>query len=211
MNSKKFYYLLVAIIVLLAVGTIGGAYLADGMFRKESESLMTQKALSQSLSDKQQQLIKDKRDVKKYADLNDVAKAIVPQDKDQAQTVREISNLAKQSGIPRLTSITFPTSQLGAKATAAATPSTTTKTPAKVNNNLTQLTPVPGIPGVYSLQITVQLVEKDAVSYTTFIRFLEKLEQNRRTAQVSNISVIPSKDNPNLVSFTLNIDEYIKP
>jgi hypothetical protein len=79
------------------------------------------------------------------------------------------------------------------------------------NNNLTQLTPVKGITGVYDLKITVQQTENAAVPYSTFITFLEKLEQNRRTAQVSSISVTPSTKNPNLVAFTLIIDEYIKP
>ncbi len=212
MNSKRLYYVLICLIALLGACIIAVGYKADGMFKKQSESLLDQKALSLALSEKQQQLIKDKRDIKAYTELNAVAKAIVPQDKDQALTIREIINLAKQSGIPRLSSVTFPASNLGiATAPTTGTSSTTTVAPKVANSNLTQLTPVKGIPGVYNLQITVQQVEKDAVSYNTFIAFLERLEQNRRTAQVSNISIIPSKKNPDLVSFTLIIDEYIKP
>ncbi len=212
MNSKRLYYVLICLIALLGACIIAVGYKADGMFKKQSESLLDQKALSLALSEKQQQLIKDKRDIKAYTELNAVAKAIVPQDKDQALTIREIINLAKQSGITRLSSVTFPASNLGiATAPTTGTSSTTTVAPKIANSNLTQLTPVKGIPGVYNLQITVQQVEKDAVSYNTFIAFLERLEQNRRTAQVSNISIIPSKKNPDLVSFTLIIDEYIKP
>jgi hypothetical protein len=212
MNSKRLYYVLISLIVVLGASIIAVSYKADEMFKKQSESLLDQKAISQALSTKQQQLIKDKRDIKAYTELNAVAKAIVPQDKDQALTIREISNLAKQSGIYRLSSVTFPASNLGISVTpTSGTSRTSTTTPKAANSNLTQLTPVKGIPGVYNLQITVQQVEKDAVSYSTFISFLERLEQNRRTAQVSNISVIPSKKNPDLVSFTLIIDEYIKP
>jgi hypothetical protein len=201
MNSKRLYITLVALIALLGVGIIGGAYLADKMFREQSDELVTQKAISESLAGQQEQLIRDKRDIKKYTELNDIAKAIVPQDKDQTQTIREITNLARESGIPRISSISFPPSTLGGLT--AAKPSAGT--------NLTQLIPVKGISGVYDLRITVLQQPRDAVNFDTFIKFLDKLEQNRRTAQVSNITIMPIKDAPQFISFTLIIDEYIKP
>lgn len=201
MNSKRLYIILVAVIGLLGIGIIGGAYLADKMFREQSNELVTQKAISESLAGQQQQLVRDKRDIKKYTELNDIAKAIVPQDKDQTQTIRELTKLAKESGIPRLSSITFPPSTLGGLTAAKPT----------AGSKLTQLIPVKGISGVYDLRITVQQQPRDAVSFDTFITFLKNLEQNRRTAQVSNITVTPVKDDPDFISFTLIIDEYIKP
>ena len=81
----------------------------------------------------------------------------------------------------------------------------------KTPKGITQLTPVKGVAGVYSLQITITQAPKEPVSYNNFLTFLSKLEQNRRTAQVSSISVQPDSARPDLVSFTLVIDEYIKP
>ena len=209
MSSKKLYFVLIGLIVLLGAGTIGGAYEADQLLQQRSTVLVNQKATSAGLDGQQQQLIKNKKDIATYQDLNTIAKTIVPQDKDQAQAVLEIVRLAQQSNISRLSTITFPSSTLGTKPAAGST--TTTPAAPTGNNALTQLIPVKGIPGVYDLQITIQQSTSTAVPYSTFITFLQKLEQNRRTAQVSNISVTPDSKNPNLVSFTLIIDEYIKP
>jgi hypothetical protein len=202
LNSKRLYFVFVGIIVVLIGLTIGGAVMADKVFQSKSDELVKQKAESQALSTKQQQLIADKRDIKTYAELSKIARTIVPQDKDQALAVREIAKLAHESGIPRLSSVSFPTSTLG---------TTASGTPTSSANRLTQLTPVKGISGVYDLQITIQQVQEDSVSYNTFITFLEKLEQNRRTAQVSNIIITPGDKNPDQIAFTLTIDEFIKP
>jgi hypothetical protein len=65
--------------------------------------------------------------------------------------------------------------------------------------------------GVYSLQITIQQTSEAAISYSQFLTFLDKLEQNRRTAQVTSIILQPDSTNPNMVAFTLTINEFIKP
>jgi hypothetical protein len=70
---------------------------------------------------------------------------------------------------------------------------------------------VPNIPGVYQLQITVEGDSSKPVQYNSFLNFLTALEHNRRTAQVSTVSIAPSASNPNLLSFTLTLEEYIKP
>jgi hypothetical protein len=211
MSSKKLYFLLIGLILLLGAGTVGAVYEADQLLQQRSDVLVARKADSIAAQNQQTQLAKNKKDIAKYKDLNTIAKTIVPQDKDQAQAVLEIVQLAQQSNIPRLSSITFPTSTLGAKPLAGATGTATTTPVPSSNSQLTQLIPVKGIPGVYDLQITVQQSDNAAIPYSTFITFLQKLEQNRRTAQVSNISVTPNSKNPNLVAFTLIIDEYIKP
>lgn len=209
MSSKKLYFVLVGLLVLLGVGIVGGAYEADSLLRQRSATLVSQKAKSAALDAEQKQLVQDKKDIQTYGNLNAIATSIVPQDKDQAEAVREIVNIAQQSNIPHLSSISFPTSTLGGLAGAVGATASPTASASK--NNLTQLTPVKGIAGVYTLQITVQVSDTAAVPYSTFISFLEKLEQNRRTSQVSNISVTPNAQNPSLVAFTLVIDEYIKP
>ncbi|HVA10747.1 MAG TPA: hypothetical protein VNG32_01095, partial [Candidatus Dormibacteraeota bacterium] len=152
----------------------------------------------QATNDQKTQLAENKKDIATYADLNTIAKSVVPQDKDQAEAVREIVSLASQSGIPQLSSIFFPPSTLGG-------------TSVKIGGGLTQVTAVKGIAGVYDLQITITQTDSDAVPYGSFIAFLSKLEQNRRTAQVSSINVQPNQTNPSLVAFTLVIDEFIKP
>lgn len=213
MNSKKLYYILIGVLVLCGVGLVFGAREANSLLETQSQKLVGLKASDQATTDQKSQLTQDKKDIANYSDLNSIAKSVVPQDKDQAEAVREIVNLASASGIPQLSSITFPPSTLGAASpTSTSTSASTSTTKAASPKGITQVTPVKDIPGVYDLQITVaQASGKDEVSYNSFLTFLKKLEQNRRTAEVSSITVQPDAKNPNQVSFTLVIDEFIKP
>jgi hypothetical protein len=198
MNSKKLFYILCGFLVLLGLGMLLGIQQANTVLTARSKTLVDLKATDKATAVQKQQLVKDKQDIAKYQDLNTIAKTVVPQDKDQARAVREIVNLANQSGISKLSSIAFPASTLGG---------TKVKTP----NGLTQVEPVKGVAGVYNLQITVTQANTDPIPYSNFIGFLSRLEQNRRTAQVSSITVQPDPKSPNMVSFTLVISEYIKP
>lgn len=200
MKTKQLYYLLISLLVLLGLGFVGVAYGANKIMGSEAAKLSTLRADAAVLDSLQTSLTKNKKDVAKYSELNAIAQSIVPQDKDQAQAVREIVNLANQSGIAKLSSVTFPSSTLG------------TITPGSSSNpNLTQLTPVKGMPGVYQLQITVAQDATSRVPYGQFTTFLGKLEQNRRTAQVTGITVQPDVEHPDNVAFTLVINEFIKP
>ncbi|HEX7963019.1 MAG TPA: hypothetical protein VF466_00355 [Candidatus Saccharimonadales bacterium] len=196
MSAKRLFSILVVVLVLLGVGLFAGVYEANTMLTAKSHDLVTEKAAALAAAQQETQLGKARQDVQKYSDLNDIAKSVVPQDKDQVKTVSEIANLASDSGIARLSSVAFPPSTLGGGKTA---------------KGLTQVTPVKGMPGVYALQITITQTPADSVSYSSFINFLSKLEQNRRTALVNSINVQPDPDHPDRVSFTLIINEYIKP
>lgn len=203
MNSQRVFYTLLILIVLLAAGILGGAYATNKLLLQQSSRLVDNRLQVATLNQEQIQLSKAKNDIKKYESLASIAQAVVPQDKDQAQTVREIVNIASNYGIA-IGSITFPTSMLGSTAAGTAT------VPAG-KLALSQLIPVKGIAGVYDLQITVQNDPNTSVSYTSFINFLNGLEQNRRTALISGINIQPDVKTPSNVSFTLILDEYIKP
>lgn len=216
MNSKRLYYILLSIIGLLVVGLVGGAYGANTVLRSQSQKLLDARTKVQALENQQTGLAKARKDIERYSELGIIAKSIVPQDKDQAQTVREIVKIASAAGL-KLGSITFPSSNLGSAVPppAAVTPAeggAAPATPAQpATPPLSQLKPVAGITGVYDLAITVQSDGSSQTTYSQFIKFLEGLESNRRTALVSGIIVNPDAKNPELVSFTLNINEYIKP
>ncbi len=201
MSSKHLFYGMLAIIGLLVVGLIMGAYGADKLLLNQSKQLVSDKLQTSVLSQEQNELIQAKQDINKYQSLANITQTIVPQDKDQAETVLQIVNLAKANGVS-LGSITFPSSSLGQ---AVGTPSKS------LTLNLSQLTPVTGIPGVYNLQLIITSDSTAPVPYSSFINFLSALENNRRTALISEISVQPNTKNRNTVTFTLTLDEYIKP
>lgn len=201
MNSKRISYLMIGALAVLVLAMIGGAYAASNVLQKQADTLSSLKLKNKVLDEEKISLKKAKKDVAKYSELQKIAKTIVPQDKDQAKTVREIVNLAQLSGI-NPSSITFPASTLGAASGAK---------PAAGNSGLTQLTPVAGNAGLYMLPITITQDASSPVGYNQFIDFLGRLENNRRTAQVSSISLQPAPQNRNTLSFTLTVDKYIKP
>lgn len=203
MTSKRLYFVLWGLIGLFIVGLVGGAYEADRLLQARSKGLMEARLKVAVLDQEQAELNRAKQDIKKYHDLAVIAKSVVPQDKDQAQTVREVVNIAGANKVS-LGSVSFPTSTLGLGP--GGKPSTSGG-----KQQLSQLVPVAGISGVYSLQLTVQSDSAHPVAYSRFISFLTALEHNRRTAQVSSVTIQPNVKDRTTLSFTLVLDEYIKP
>lgn len=198
MKSRYVYYLMLGLIVILVIGLVGGAYGASTLLASQSKQLLHNRLQISVIAAEQVQLTKAKNDIKKYQELASIAQSVVPQDKDQAQTVRQIVDIAGANHIV-LSSITFPASTLGTTTTGAAA------------HNLSQLAPVVGIPGVYNLQLTVQSDTASPIPYSQFIGFLTALEHNRRTALVSGITLQPDAKDRSKLSFTLILQEYIKP
>lgn len=199
MTAKRLNLLLMGALALLIVALLGSTYGVSKMLQAKSVQLANNRADSAKLSDQQADLIKSKQDIARYADLEKITKSIVPQDKDQAQAVREITNIASANDIS-LTTISFPSSTLGA-----------TKVGGVSKTNLSQLTPVSNIPGVYNLQITVGNNPNNTVSFNQLDSFLRGLENNRRTAAVSSLSIQPQANSANRLVFTLVINTFIKP
>lgn len=215
MSSRRVYWILCGLVGLLLIGLAAGTYGASQLFAQQASKLVSVKAKSQALAQEELSLAKAKKEVQTYAGLNQIAHSVVPQDKNQAEAVRELVNIAAANGV-NLSSISFPASTLGNGVTSlSAGPSTAPSSSAGPTNSkagsLSQLTPVKNIPGVYLLQIVVTGDQNHPVQYNQFISFLSDLEHNRRTAQVSSITLQPTTTNRNLLSFGLTLNEYIKP
>lgn len=199
MRAKQLSYVLIGgcclgIMVLFAVG-----YSANKLLGQQADKLSKLRAQTAAASNQETSLVEDKKEITKYSELNKIAESIVPQDKDQAEAVSQIVKIASVSGISDLSSITFPMSTLGLTGPTAPKP------------GLTQLIPVIGFSKVYSLQITITQDAQHSVPYSDFLNFLQGLEQNRRTAEVTSLTVQPDSTHPNNVSFSLVVNEYIKP
>ncbi len=211
MNSKRIYFGLIAGIVLLFIALLVGAYTVNKELTARATKLTDLKAKSAALSQEQIILKKAKSDIETYAELKKITQAVVPEDKSQAEAVREIVKIANQNGI-KIAAITFPASNLGAGPTAGtSTASTTSSSGSSKKSALSQLLPVKNIPGVYQLLITIESDPDQPVRYDQFISFLSALENNRRTSQVNTITLEPDKNNPGFLSFTLTLNGYVKP
>lgn len=201
MASRKYFYLLSGILILLIGLIIGSAIAGNMLLEKQSKKLSALKVESDSIDMQQGALIQAKTDVEKYSDLDKITRSVVPQDKDQAKTVREIVQIAQQNDIP-IKSVSFQTSNLGDSAIPGAA------TPGVSRAPVSQVKPVEGIPGVYTLEI--QVGSDGKVSYQSFLKFLDGLEKNRRTAHVTGINLDPSDNGTKLV-FNLTLNAYVKP
>ncbi len=192
LDARRVYYLLLGSIGLALIALLLCAYGANNLLQGRSHAVLEARTKGMVFEEKERRLAKARADIEKYQDLADIARSIVPQDKDQAQTVREIVSLAQSKGV-KLGAITFPSSSLGD------------------NKPNSQLKAVPGIAAVYTLDITVQSDTKTPPSFSSFIAFLDALEHNRRTALVDSVIIQPDAAHPDRLSFTLTLREYIKP
>ncbi len=208
MKPKRFFFLLSGTVVLLGILIFAASIGGNLLLKKQSSKLADLRLESRVLEEQQTLLNRAKKDIQKYSELNTITKAIVPQDKDQAKTVRALNAIAQQSDI-QLSAITFSSSNLGQAKVAAPKPATgtTNKSAAALPS---QVTPVVGISGVYAQEITIDTDPDAPIPYPKFLEFLESLEASRRTAHVTKIVVNPSKDG-GAVSFKLTLNAYIKP
>ncbi|HET7060230.1 MAG TPA: hypothetical protein VFH99_02870 [Candidatus Saccharimonadales bacterium] len=217
-SSKQVYWGLLVLIALLLLALPVSAYKINGLLASRAQVQL--KAKSEALDQEQNSFEIAQQNIKKYAGLEKIAQAIVPQDKSQAEAVREIVNIADQNGIA-IGSLSFPPSSLGStsgagtsssnsSASSAASASSPAANASSSQNKLSQLTSVSGIPGVYQLPITVTSDSKKPIQYNQLINFLGDLEHNRRTAQVNSISISPV-GNGKYLTFVIVLNEYIKP
>lgn len=202
MSPKRTFLVMIGVLAVSSALFVGVAYFGSQLITREGSSLTDLKLEAAVLKKQSDALQRAKRDIKDYEELEAIAKTIVPQDKDQAQTVLELVTLAKASGID-ITSVQFPASQLGSASRNSKKKSSDPK--------LTQLTALSSPKGVYSMRIDLETNKDVPVSYNQLLDFLRRLENNRRTAQVTNISITPDEANRNIVSFTLALTSYVKP
>lgn len=215
MNSKRMYFVMFGLVILLTGGIVATVVMGDMYLKKQADKLNELKVQDKILEDQQTALTQANKDITKYTELEKISKSVVPQDKDQAKAVLEIVEIARQSGIS-IQGITFPSSNLGTKVAPApkaeggqSAPATPAAPP------ISQAKPVDGIPGVYSLEmnITPSSSNQNPISYYQFLDFLGRLENNRRTAQVTQVRISPltnARQSP-FIGFTLTINIFVKP
>lgn len=198
MNARSTNTVLKISLGILSLLLILAVVYGLSLLERNSQALQDAKINREVINQREQSLFQAKKDIEQYSDLEEVAARVIPQEKDQARTVREIIAIAESSGVT-IANISFPSSNLGTGGAEAATESSA----------LTQATPVEGLPGLFELTLAIQIAEP--VSYSSFIQFLERLEQNRRTSQVNSVSIIPEQDNRSNVTFSINLSVYLKP
>ena len=208
MNAKRVFFGMIGLTGIFVIGIFLALMQSNKILSNRSSKLLELKLNSRVLDEQQTLLFQAIKDIDKYKKLEEVAKAIVPQDKDQAKAVREIVKIASESQI-KLGAISFPVSTLGQAAVPSSTPGSATSK--STSSSVSQVKAVENIPGVYVMEIIIQQDTNNPVSYDRMISFLSRLEQNRRTAHVVNVTVQPDTQNRALLTFNLVVNIYIKP
>ena len=211
LNPKNLNFALIGVMSLLGLISIGAVVLANNVLAQKSQRLTELKLESEVVERQEQDVITAKNNIEKYEELENIAKQIVPQEKNQARTVREIVRFSDKTGIT-INTITFPTSNLGKKAAPSAKPAGGAEAPKVATPAappISQVEPVTGLSGVYEMDVV--LTSGSGLTFDSLINFLKSLESNRRTSQVSQMSITPDSQNRNSLSFTINFRVYIKP
>lgn len=213
MNRFHTRLLLLALLGLVGVIFIVIYFKADSMLSEQSKKMVDLKLQSATADAQLANLAQAKKQVEQYSYFNDVAKTVLPSDKNQAQAVLDIYQMANESGLA-LASITFPASSLG-------TPVKTTDKDAKTATPsavISQAKPVEGISGLYSLSLTITpesgsgTPAEKQVNYAKFLDFLKRIEKNRRTAQINSVSVQPQgATGSGQFGFVITINIFMKP
>jgi hypothetical protein len=213
LDPKKLYFVLVGTIAFLAILSTGGVVLSNNVLSQKNQKLTELKLENEVLARQKQDVATAKANLAKYDELNKIAEQIVPQDKDQAKTVREIVLFSQAAGI-NIKSISFPASSLGKAAAAPAKKPAEGEKPAASSAPaappISQVLPVAGLKDVYELEI-VLTSGTDTATFQSLTDFLKDLESNRRTSQVSRMTITPNNKDRNRLTFTINFKVYIKP
>jgi hypothetical protein len=210
LSPKRLYFVLIGVIATLGLMSIGAAVLGSSMLTQKNQKLTELKLESEVLVRQKQDVITAKANIQKYEELESLTKQIVPQEKDQAKTVREIVRFANSGDVP-IQSISFPASNLGKQAAPA--PKTQDKeasaASAPAAPPVTQVQPVSGLNDVFEMEVVV--TSGAGSNFDSLINFLKDLESNRRTSQVSLMTITPDGKDRTKLSFTINFKVYIKP
>ncbi len=199
MKSKRLFWILIALNVLMVVGIIGTFSFASKIAKTKSAAIAVKKA---QISNNEKSL--DNFQTLEHAlnqnkEVEDIAAKVLPQDKEQSVVIKEINKFATAADI-NLDDLTF----------VAGSGPTTTKT------STPTLTTPSGLKGVYVLK--VQITGKNT-SINNMLDFMKLIEDNRRRMQVTSISIkpnlVPAKDSQGKIidvqNYVLGIDIYLKP
>lgn len=188
-KSKKAFYVLIALNVLL-IGGILGAYLFTTKYAKQKSQEIA--VLKADIETNDQRLVAYsdlERSLDKSTELETIAKEVLPQDKNQSVALNEIESFANKAGIS-IRQITFNT------------PS------GKVTSGPTLTSPT-SLKGVSVLSVGVKA---NKMQYEQLLDFLKQIESNRRRMQVTSISLAPSTTQLGLLDRAdFSIDIYLKP
>lgn len=187
LDSKKFFFVLVGVNVLLVVATIAVFTLANSTAQKRSDQMSQLKADSET----NDQLINYYKvlqgTLNANKDLQDTVQKVLPSDKDQSVALNDLNQFAQNTNVD-IQQITF---NPGSSKTAGQT-----------------LTSPALIKGVSIISVTLDC---KSTRYESLLAFLQQIETTQRRMQVTTLNITPNATNPDLLDqVSISIDIYVK-
>lgn len=202
-NAKKMYFILIAVLVLMGVAIMSMLYLSRDYMASSEKELVAAKLEIIKLNATEEVYTENINNLKKYGNMADILKQVVPSEKDQAKAVRELNQIMVENGF-KINTIAFQSSQLNKKTTVVKNPD-----PAVVAApSVSQAKPVKGLQGVMAMDVNVQITSHDESPVTTnqILGMLHQIENNRRNMRVSSINFNAGEE-----SVSIKLKLFIKP
>lgn len=220
MNSaKRFSIILITLLILQAAGMVALTVYTNIWLTKKSDHLVELKLDTVGLEQQQKVNLQAAKDLKNYESTRVLLEKIVPKSKDQAKTIGELLKIAEEIGVT-IRTITFPASELGNSGATQTVVGTTPSAAATNSNAITQAKPVPNIPGLLGIEVSLSQIDRKGgssgtgVTYKQLLGFLEAVEKNRRTLQIKTLQILPLKNATGVVSgysLSLTMNIFVKP
>jgi len=191
-DAKKFFYVMIVIVVCGFGLIIGAFYWGDSQLNAKAESIANLQADRDIAQDKIIALQKARKSTDNGDEATRLLDVLLPETKSQETLVADILFTATQeAGIPgqNISTLTFTGSQ---------EPSDLSGTEAFSE-----------VPGVLSYPFSMSVQE---ISFETLLGLLREIETNGRLVQVSDIQISPSRTNPGQIdNVTLTMKAFLKP
>lgn len=192
MKPKRFFFVMVGVMVLAIVAGAFGFTWGDKQLKKHSSTIADLTAERDAEQKKLEDLQRLSNTPIDRVEVQALVDAILPSDKQQQNLIANIiSTATAEAGIPasRISNISF--SGSGAP------------------DDLSGATQFKEVSGVYFYPFTLSI---NNISYDTLLRLFGELEKNKRIIQADQVQISPNKAVPGqLSSVTLSLKTFIKP
>ncbi len=192
LQPKRFYFIMLAVLLLSVVGSAAGFVWADKQLKQKSVEVSQLMADRDAQSDGIEKLKAAKKSVQDTQAIADLTNAALPKQKKQENLVADIIQIANGTtgmGSDKITNFGF---------SGGSSP-----------DSLSGATVLKDIPGVYVYQFNLQI--KD-ISYSTLLELLSRLELNKRIVQVDQMQIVPDKAKSGFISsVSLSLKTFIQP
>lgn len=190
--SKKAFFSILGVLLFVLGSGAGVFYLLDGQLVELNATIGRLKAEQKAAKSQIGIYESTRTKVSELAFVEDLANSVLPNEKEQANTIAELRKFVIDSGM-QFESISFAGSDQ--KAIAAGRIATTQT---EKNDDL---------PGV--LLLPANVVIGPGASYDQVLSLLRTIETNQRKMQVTNLTLLPDETGERFSSITLDVDIYL--